>query len=688
MTRLVMVWLAALAATLAPGAHAAGIDDKALANEADGTNWASYGRSFSENHYSPLRQINDRNISGLGLVWSYDLPIVSNTFTAPLAVDGVLYFATGYSVVRALDARTGKLLWEYDPEVYRVAGHKMRGGWGIRGIAFWQGKVYTGTHDGRLISLDAKTGRVIWSVETVGRDDGRYVTGPPWVFKGKVLIGFGGGDFDPVRGYVTAYDAQTGRQLWRFYTVPGNPKDGFEDEAMAMAAKTWSGEWWRFGGAGGTVWSAMAYDPVYNRVYLGTGNGSPWNQKIRSPGGGDNLFLCSIVALDADTGKYVWHYQVNPGETWDYNAAMDIELADLTIDGKRRPVLMHAPKNGFFYVIDRHEQKLISAGKFAPMNWAERVDLATGRPIEVPEARFPDGKAFVMYPAAIGAHGPQAMSYSPATGLSYIPTSEYAAVYVDPPGNLADWKPRAAMSVNSGLGPPPPGTVVPPASSYLQAFDPVRQRTVWKVPLVGPVNGAVASTAGNLVFQGQVTGEFSAYAADDGRKVWSFDGQGGIESQPITYLVDGRQYVTVIAGWRGMGSSSGVNPEWDYYTQKRRVLTFALGGKESLPAADKTVRPIVDDPAFVVDPAKVLVGQATFGRCVLCHGGRVVSGGTAPDLRKSMVPLSKDAITSVVRDGALTPRGMPRFEEFTDEQIEGLQHYIRQRARESMTPAN
>ncbi|OYW86157.1 MAG: hypothetical protein B7Z20_07830, partial [Sphingobium sp. 32-64-5] len=302
--------------------------------EQDGTDWPLYGRTFSANHYSPLSDINSDTISRLNLAWSLDLDDGGSLYTSPVAVDGVLYFTQGYSVIHAVDAQTGKLLWKYDPEVWKVAGKKMRTAWGSRGIAYWDGALYAGTLDGRLIAVDAKTGKLLWSTQTTeGPDDGRYITGAPWIFKGKVVIGHGGADFDLVRGYVTAYDARNGRQLWRFYTVPGDPAKGFEDPALERAAKTWTGQWWKYGG-GGTVWNAMAYDPQFNRLYIGTGNGAPWNRKIRSPGGGDNLYLSSIVALDADTGKYVWHYQVDPGETWDYNAAMDIELATLKIDGK------------------------------------------------------------------------------------------------------------------------------------------------------------------------------------------------------------------------------------------------------------------------------------------------------------------------------------------------------------------
>lgn len=677
-----LVVLAAMTAVLSTSTAGTLIDDRALAAEADGRNWASYGRTFSENHFSPLREINDGNIERLHLAWYYDLPVVPSVYTAPLAVDGVLYFAIGYSVVHALDARTGKLLWRYDPDVASVAGIRQRGGWGVRGIAFWEGKVYTGTLDGRLIALDAQTGEPVWSVQTLEPDDGRTITGPPWVFGGKVAIGHGGADLVPARGYVTTYDAQTGRRLWRFHTVPGNPDKGFEDPAHAMAAKTWKGEWWKFGG-GGTVWHAMAYDPRFNRLYIGTGNGFPWNQKIRSPGGGDNLFLCSIVALDADTGRYVWHYQINPGETWDFNAAMDIELADLVIEGRERPVILHAPKNGFFYVIDRENGKLLSAEKFAKVNWAERIDLETGRPVENPAARFPDGKSVLMFPSSFGAHNTSAMSFNPLTGLAYIPASDLGMVYADPDTDLSTWRPRPGLVVNSGLGAANPSIAVPAGTSSLLAWDPLQQKAVWSVPQQGLVNGGTATTAGNLVFQGQVTGEFTAYAADSGKRLWFFDAQAGIQAQPITYLADGTQQVTVIAGWRGMGSSSGIKPEWDYRSQKRRVLTFTLNGKATLPLPEPPVDVFADDPAFEVDAQKALVGQTVVSdHCVICHGVGLVSGGTAPDLRRSAVPLSREAFTAVLH-GSLSARGMPRFEELTPQQIESLQHYIQQRAREA-----
>jgi quinohemoprotein ethanol dehydrogenase len=348
---------------------------------------------------------------------------------------------------------------------------------------------------------------------------------------------------------------------------------------------------------------------------------------------------------------------------------------------------MQASKNGFFYVIDRRDGKLVSAKPYSKVTWAEKIDLATGRPVELPGARFDQGTPQVIFPGALGAHAAVAMSYSRDTGLAYIPTTEYGGVYADPEGDLDEWQPKPNMSVNTGIGRPKGAPTPPPSKSFLVAWDPAKQQQAWSVPLTGPVNGGTLATGGNLVVQGQVTGELSIYAADSGRKLWSFDAQTGIVAQPITYSVKGEQYMTVIAGWRGMGSPSGAKPDWDYRLQPRRVLTFKLGGTAKLPPPGPRTSPFVDDPAFVVDPAKASIGAGVAARCVLCHGGGLVSGGTAPDLRKSQIPLALNALTAVVHDGALVPRGMPQFGEFTPAEIEGLQHYIRQRAREGLAAA-
>ena len=665
------IFVAVVAALLTAGARA----------EDNGADWPSYAGT-AEDHYSPLRQIDDQNVARLGLAWSYDIDTTPNAYSAPIAVDGILYFGAGYSVIHAIDARTGKLLWKYDPEAPKAAGQKMRAAWGIRGIAFADGRIFTGTIDGRLIALDAKSGKLLWSAMTVEADDPRYIAGPPRVFDGKVVIGHGGGDFAPVRGYVTAYDAATGKQLWRFYTVPGDPAKGFENDAMAMAASSWTGEWWKFGG-GGTVWNAIAYDPKFNRLYFGTGNGAPWNRKIRSPGGGDNLFICSIVALDADTGKYVWHYQLSPGDVWDFDADLDIELADLTVGGKKRSVILQAAKNGFFYVIDRADGKLLWAEKFARADWAERIDLETGRPVENPAARFADGKPVALFPSPTGAHGIDAMSFSPVTGLAYIPVNEQGRIYADPPGDLKKWRYPAGEMITTGVDTKP----LPDAhsASALIAWDPVKQQPVWRVPLTAIRNGGTAATAGNLVFQGRTDGDLVAYAADTGKRLWSFGAQTAVMAQPITYLAGGRQFVTVIAGSRNV-SATGLKTEWNYYTQKWRVLTFALDGTAKLPPEDKRDLALMDDPQFAIDPTKVAIGKTVFAqRCANCHGAAAISGGAAPDLRKAAGPMSFETLVEVVRNGALRERGMPRFEELTDPELEGLQHYVRQRAREGLT---
>jgi quinohemoprotein ethanol dehydrogenase len=458
-------------------------------------------------HYSPLDEIDRTNAAQLGLAWHFDLETGGASLTAPVAVDGVLYLAAGASHVFALDAATGAKLWDHDTGSREKAGIKLRGAWGSRGIAWSDGKVFTGTMDGRLIALDAKTGKEVWSVQTTEPGDQRYISGAPWVYKDKVIIGHGGADYAPVRGYVTAYDVKTGKQAWRFWTVPGDPAKGFENKAMEMAAKTWTGQWWKFGG-GATVWNAMAYDPKYNTLYIGTGNGAPWNQKIRSPGGGDNLFVCSIVALDADTGEYKWHYQVNPGETWDFNANMDIELADgMDIGGTAHDVILHAPKNGFFYVIDRKSGKLLSAKPFVPVNWASGIDKATGRPIENPAARYPSGKAFVMTPTPFGGHNIEAMSYNPGTGLTYIPAMERDWAFVDAPGPLDKWTFKDGQRISNGTGPFPPDAKLRPAKSMLIAWNPRTQTEAWRVPMVGPRGGGgTATTCGGLLLQGRGTG--------------------------------------------------------------------------------------------------------------------------------------------------------------------------------------
>lgn len=659
------------------------VDDAALADEANGDNWLAYGRTYSEQRFSPLTQIGASTVGRLAPDWVRELPNDRGLVSTPLVVDGVLYFVGSMNVVRAVNATSGALLWEYDPQVRAHAG-QLRAGWDHnRGLGFWKGKVYAATWDGRLTAIDARTGKQIWQVATFEPDKPLYVTGAPKVFKGKVLIGNGGTENGPSRGYVTAYDAETGAQAWRFYIVPGNPAEGFENEAMRMAAKTWTGEWWTHGG-GGNAWHGFTFDPELNQLYIGTGNGSPWNRKVRSPEGGDNLFLCSIVALNPDTGEYIWHYQTTPGETWDFNSNMDIILAELPVGGRTRKVILHAPKNGFFYVIDRATGKLISAEPFTKTTWASRIDLETGRPVEVEGARYERGTATVT-PGPLGGHNWQSMSFNPRTGLAYYPAMHVNAQFTDTGIDPKTWRSMPwvggyAVAGQFVTGPSRPNQ--PMAS--LQAWDPLRQKLAWEIPLDGLFEAGTLTTAGNLVFHGRIDGSFRAYAADSGKELWRRDLGLGVSAPPISYAVNGRQYVALLVGYgggmAGLGGPISARHGWAYGVHRRYLVAFALDGKASLPKEPPPTVPTPITADFTVDPALARAGAQAYGRCGSCHGPGAVSGGMAPDLRASAVLTSADQFARVVRGGTRANRGMPAYSDITDQQLAELQHYIRQQA--------
>ncbi len=459
------------------------VDAERISNaDAEPENWLVHGRTWSEQRYSPLDQINESNIGELGLAWYFDLDTSRGQQASPIIVDGVMYTTSAWSKVQVLNAATGELKWQFDPAVPKEWDAKSCCGVQNRGAAVWKGRVYFGTIDGRLISLDAETGDMLWSVQTTDRSERYSITGAPRVVNDKVVIGNGGAEFG-VRGYVTAYDTETGEQAWRFWVVPGNPDDGFENEAMKEAAETWSGQWWEYGG-GGTAWDSFAYDPDLNLLYIGTGNGSPWTRAIRSPGGGDNLFLCSIVAVNADTGEYVWHYQTVPGETWDYTSVQHMILAELEIDGHKRKVIMQAPKNGFFYVIDRETGELLSAKNIMPVNWATHIDMETGRPVEVPGARYDEvGIAKKISPGPGGAHNWQPMSFSPDTELVYIPAKQEPMIF-----RLHQDFERQSAGMNVGVNwwdeygevAELPAEFGKEFQGYLLAWDPVAQKEVWR----------------------------------------------------------------------------------------------------------------------------------------------------------------------------------------------------------------
>ena len=510
--------------------------------------WVSYGRDYAETHHSPLTQIDAANVSRLKLAWSTEVGSQGKVETTPIVWDGMLYGTSTWNVVFAIDARTGALKWKWDPALVKggpaLGGARFCCGPVNRGVAIYQGRVYVGLLDGRLVALDAKTGDVAWSVQTTPAGSDYSITGAPRIVKGRVLIGNGGGEYG-VRGYLTAYDADTGKQEWRWYVVPGDPSKGVEDRSMEMAVRTWRGEWWKYGG-GGTPWDGMAYDPELDLVYVGTGNGSPWSRDHRSQGFGDNLYLSSIVALRGSTGEYVWHYQTTPGDDWDYNSAQPMILANLTIGGRERKVLMQAPKNGFFYVLDRTTGEFISAAPYAMVTWATHIDPKTGRPVEKPDARY-GKKAARLSPSPIGAHHWPPMAYNPATGLVYFPGQETSSVFEAletfdfKPGQWNTGTRLGARAANVASTPAP----LPGIRAFLVAWDPVAQKERWRNDF--RPSGGVLSTAGNLIFVGDAGGKLYAFDPATGNKVWEHEVLPGVAT-PVTYMIGGKQYVAVLSG--------------------------------------------------------------------------------------------------------------------------------------------
>ena len=671
-TSLLMLCLATPLAALA-----AGVDEAAIrATERAGGEWLSHGRTYAEQRFSPLKQIDASNVRSLGLAWYMDLDNTRGLEATPLFHDGVIYTSMSWSRVIAVDAASGKELWRYDPEVAKVKARTSCCDAVNRGVALWGDKVYVGTLDGRLIALDAKTGKAIWSQQTTDPAKPYSITGAPRVVKGKVIIGNGGAEYG-VRGFVSAYDADTGKLAWRFYTVPGDPALPYEHPELREAAKTWQGDqYWKLGG-GGTVWDSIAYDPELDLLYVGTGNGSPWNREVRSPGGGDNLYLSSILAIRPDTGKLAWHYQVTPGDSWDFTATQQITLAELNIDGKPRKVLMQAPKNGFFYVLDRTNGKLISAEKFGKVTWAEKVDLATGRPVEAPGVRY-EKEPIVMWPSPFGAHNWHSMSFNPGTGLVYIPYQEVPGVYRN---EGKDFVTRKAFNTAAGFA---DATDVPSAvvSGALLAWDPVKQQAAWKVPYPTHWNGGTLSTAGNLVFQGTAAGQMHAYSADKGEALWQFEAQSGIVAAPMTFELAGRQYVAIMAGWGGVATlTGGESMNLPGMKNRSRLLVFALDGKAQLPAPAPVPAKLERVPQPVTAaPEQVQAGKQLYGQfCSVCHGMGTISGGLIADLRQSS-DATREHFQQIVLQGALKPLGMPSFDDaLKPDEVEQIKLYVTSR---------
>lgn len=582
LTALTSLFLAS--ACLAAGA------DKNAPDELEPRNWPAIGRSTHDSHYSPLTEINRDTVSRLRLAWTLDLDVTSVNST-PLAVDGVLYVAAGYSIVHAVDGRTGKLLWKYDPGVARIGGHRLRSGSGIRGLAYAKGRLFVGTHDGRLLALDAKKGSVIWGVEHLRGSDRAFVSGAPRVFNDKVALGFGDAGDD--RGAVDVYSAADGKFLWR----------------------------WETAGGGGAVWNAITFDSEFGRLYVGTGN---------ERGNVPNQIACSLVAINAMTGREIWQYDESPTEKKGCDSSQEMSLATLDVDGQARRVILHAPRDGKFHVIDRET-----------------------------------GKALSVKSLGEGSHLLFSQSFSPKSGLAYLP----ASVLPDAAG--AD---------------SPPST----ARSLLVAWNPAKQRAEWAIPTAGAFGGSVLSTAGDLVFQGQLDGYFVGFTSE-GRKAWAFFAGAPALAAPISFAIGSKQYVAVLAGPpSGLPASLGAISGqfgWDSRAHPRRLLVFTLDGQGELPP---TTAPVVvkgvDVPEFAIDEALVKEGEQLFAKCQWCHGAGAIAGGGAPDLRVSGVPMNPAGFATAVRAGT-EARGMPKFAELSDRELSALRHYLRARARGATTPA-
>jgi PQQ-dependent dehydrogenase (methanol/ethanol family) len=636
--------------------------------------WSTLGRTPEQHHYSPLAAINDSNVKTLGLAWHADMPTADGLLANPLVADGLVYQIGAYAQVWAIDVRTGKIVWSYDPKVKVASGFASMWSHHLnRGVALWQDEVIFGTSDCRLIAVNRKTGIKVWDVQACETDGTRAINGAPRVGGGKVFIGNSDVDTGIGRGSMDAFDAATGKHLWRFYTIPGDPslKEN-QTKANEIAAKTWEGdEWWKSAG-GGSTWEGITYDPVLNLLYFGVDGPSPWNASKRR---GDNLFTESVVAVNADTGEYVWHYQTLPNDTWDLNDCSPIVIGELPIGGKRTRVLMHAPKNGFFYILEAKTGRLLAADKIGHPTWASRIDLKTGRPVENPQARYyaTNEKRAMVNPGPVGIHNWHAMSYSDATRLMYIPITDVPVLY-------AMWEQSAALGGDTftdyyaGMSDPK----VQHRMGRLIAWDPEGHKERWGVTLELGTNGGVLSTAGNLVFEGTGTGDFVAYRADTGEKLWSFFTGSAIQAAPSTVEIDGEQLVLV-----GVGDGGGIGLSVPRYTSTEkargpsRLLAFKLGGTDTMSTSSPPIvfpkPPMPPQPAGIAEKGKALF---TANACDYCHGpGAERWTMSVPDLRRSSAATHAEFL-SIVIGGSRSGNGMPQFTAMTAEQGEAIHAFL------------
>jgi quinohemoprotein ethanol dehydrogenase len=683
-------WLITLVGILAAGIAFAASPKARLVADKEGGQWLTIGRTAEEQRFSPLTEINDKTVGRLGLAWYADLNTYRGVEATPLIINGVLYNISAWDITTAYDAATGKVLWTYDPKVPVAFAGITCCGPVSRGIAAWRGKIYIAALDGRLIALDARTGRPLWTANTLDPGQPLSITGAPRIADGQVVIGNSGGDLGS-RGYVSAYDAETGRQTWKFYVVPGDPAkpDGVaSDPIMPMAAKTWTGEWWKTGG-GGNAWDGIVFDGRNHQVIFATGNGSPHPVKFRSPGGGDNLFLCSIVAVDSRTGKYRWHYQEIPAEQWDYDCTAPMILADLKIGGRTRPVVMQAPKDGFFYVLDRGTGKLISAQNYVPQSWASRIDLKTGRPVVNP-ASFPTETPSLVSPGAGGGHLWNPMSFSPKTGLVYIPAQEtYAVQSVLPDGQFKFVLGRTTIGAGFRNEPELRKKLNAEAAArekgYMLAWDPVRQKEAFRVPYPHAGSGGTMVTAGNLLVQGTIRKTLAIYRADTGRKLWETPIGSVQVGGASTFTAGGKQYIAVNAGWNS-AVVQGLDEGGERFAfAPARLLVFALDAKGvKLPPAPPASS-LPAPPSEPQPPELVAKGAGVFAaNCAICHGQNA-SGGVK-DLRH-LTPETHAAFFDIVLGGARKAVGMPSFDgKLTRDEAESIHAYVITRAQEDWQP--
>lgn len=645
-------------------------EERVLAAATEPGSWLVHGQTYEELRFSRLTDVNRETVGRLGLAWYKDLNNRHRMQSTPLVIDGVLYFTDPWSVAYALDAATGEEIWRFDPETDRRSmRYSCCGGAVNRGLAAYKGRLYFATFDARLVAIDQATGEKVWDVDTshYPSHSPYTITGAPRAVAGKVFIGQSSSEWG-LRGYLSAYDADTGELAWRFFMVPGNPELGFEHPELEAAAETWGGNWWEFGG-GGTPWNAIVYDPKYDQLLVGTGNGAPWPRKIRSPGGGDNLFLGGVIALDPHTGRMNWFYQMTPADNWDFNAAQDIALVDMEIDGEMRSVALQAPKNAFFYVLDRENGELLRANQYVRQNWATHIDMATGRPVENDDMKWDEAPQWVA-PSNAGGHSWQPMSVDPDRGIAYFAAQDMSAYYMLPKEfvETGQWKLNdgfMSLGVEFGRagrdGVPPQ----PESKGYLKAFDPLTGEEAWVVQRATPYNGGVLATAGGVVFQGDGGGQFAAFDVDDGSLLWEFDTQGGADSAPITYKVDGVQYVATLA-------AGGVRNRYN----DGRLLVFKLDGDVTIPVATAPDIDIPEPPPLTASTEQLEEGRRHYNRvCVWCHGMGAV-GTVNADLRL-MTAETHQRFQAIVRGGLLRDNGMESFADaVTAEETDLIHQYV------------